>query len=419
MTFVVLYMNNGKSSYQDVDEELGMEFDTLEEVKYKQYTGDSVKGSEVQYCIKNYPELVIKVTTNNSISTSGSNQSVITSFTDDDIYDATKAGMQAWSKMTDRDSKYYINPNAEFAGKLIRNDDNVITGLEFRQQNYLNIDKVTGDTYSEVPAKETSSSISDGIKSWSEIKKFLLEDVNNSYVNYSVTVRVSGGSYFYSYRNPYLNEEICSDDTLFLATVNRSLNNSVYVELVEQTSESASAIAVVFEKFRTDADNKVMLIPGSTVLELLSEYSQNSPFKMNLQTYTNKDNSTVTYWNQNPFLTNDPSVMGYVDKNATYFVRLDGSYSVENDLRDMQISFTNSNISFKEYSIAEVTSIFGKITDDTGSDMIQLLDSKTGDTIELDKLATMGYVAFKPSKVDFRSGTNIAYSITLVGVSPE
>lgn len=416
ITFVVIYANSGKDTYDTAAEDVTLQLNTLNETKYSKYAGDDIKGSEVQYCVKNFNDISIKITTNNSVTTGASNNKIITSFTRDDIYDNTKAGVQVYASMTDRTSKYYINPNAVFAGKLIRDDNNVITGLEFRQQNYTNVDKEANPVYEEVPAKLTSSVIENGIYAWSDVLNFLISDVSTSYVNYSVTIRVSGGSYFYSYRTPYDGKLVCDSNTLFLATVNKSLNNSVYIEFVEQTSESASAIALVFEKYRPEEESKYMLVSGDIVCQLLSDYSADSPFKMKLTTYTNRDNSLVTYWNRNPFVTNDPAVMGYVDRDAMYLCRVDGYYDTTNDLRDMEITFTNSNISSSnEYDITDMRDLFIKLV---GSDKISQLSMKlsNGSELKLDELESLGYSKFTVKTISYDKNTGIASAIEFNGI---
>lgn len=415
ITFSIVCIKMGKSSYDQAEEPLSNQLTNLDEAKYSKYAGDTIYGNEVQYCIRNFDDLLIKVTTNNSVSIDSENNVKVNSFTNKDIIDTSKSGYASFNSMLDSESKYYVNPSAIFAGRLKRDKKNVIVGIEFIQQNYNLADKHNNDTYTEQVLDKAISKISDGIYNWSEIKNFLATDLASGYVKYSVTVDISGNSYFYSYNNPFDDTLSCEDDTLFLAKVNESTNNNVYIEFVEQTSESASAIAVVLEKYRTANETQYMLVYGNNIVSLLSDFSSNSPFKMNVQTYTNKVNSMTTYWNQAPFLTNEPGTDGYVNPEAFYLTKLDGTYDPSDDMnRSMSISFVNSNIrKGVSYDITGFRSLISSIVTSKDGDTINVFNVADKKQIDLDKLESLGST-FTISSITLSNGTGIC---TDIGVS--
>lgn len=92
------------------------------------YDGATVSGSEVLNVIKKFQDekLGIMVKTNKSETYYGY-------VFDEATGDIAKASDTSYDVACDSDSKMYINPYVNFEGKLIRDNNDVITGIIFEQ----------------------------------------------------------------------------------------------------------------------------------------------------------------------------------------------------------------------------------------------------------------------------------------------
>lgn len=92
------------------------------------YDGATVSGSEVLNVIKKFQndKIGIMVKTNKSITCYGY-------IFDEETGDISKKSDTAYEVAADSDSNMYINPYVNFEGKLIRDSNEVITGIVFEQ----------------------------------------------------------------------------------------------------------------------------------------------------------------------------------------------------------------------------------------------------------------------------------------------
>ncbi len=131
--------NRGKSVANHQNEALGDLERSLAESEFDKYDNQSVTGAEVLSAIKNYrdkAELIsVSVTTNKGNNTYLNSAS----FTDDNVsLGSAKSSGDIETEIAEarkESSANYINPVAKFDAKIKRDENDVIAGIVFTQEN--------------------------------------------------------------------------------------------------------------------------------------------------------------------------------------------------------------------------------------------------------------------------------------------
>ena len=405
LAVMLLFNAMGKRYASQANEGVIDTYNSISESSITQYTGEDIKGSEVQYAVENLGKNIAI-----SINTKKSGEYFTVSDIKDNSLAVTKGieGMD-YTAMYDPDGKYYIPADATFAGRIQRDGDRNITGIIYVQQD--------GKTAS-TPSKRWVSS-STGTPAFTEltsaeykgnvIRSFLQTRMHQIYEDEGTTFSVnlvSGGSTVFltqeSVGNPVVDS--IGNDTDFTVTVKTGTNNNVYLDIKELKPSVEAEMQEVLAKYdiTVSGTHYDTLVHGSKVLEILKTYVNNSEHNFTIK----NTGGSITYNQDNPYLDSSLSYAGMVDSTGVYQMTVSGSGTV-----DLTGEATNTGLHSGGYVTGSgLKALYNSVVVRDASDIVQNIKILVNGTIiNMDALADTA--SYKLSSIDYDPSTGFVTSL--------